>query len=165
MANALGLQSIVFIVSFWGKQMITTYAADEAAMFSIGPGFATWRAATLTLGMLYVFVNYGQREGRSWIYQTSILWDSRDVLDFCLRFKNNRAAKIVDISLLEPFRSGKVYTWRWTKVLEIRSYEEDSVEHPVYITDTGETVGLTPEEAKQKMKQIYKAPRIEAKPL
>jgi hypothetical protein len=137
--------------------MITTYAADEAAMFSMGPGFATWRTATLTLGMLYVFVNYGQKEGRSWIYQTSILWDSRDVLDFCLRFKNNRTAKIVDISLLEPFRRDKVYTWRWTKVLEIRSYEEDSVEHPVYLTDAGETVGLTPEEAKRKMKLIYKA--------
>ena len=140
--------------------MITTYAADEATMFSIGPGFSTWRTATLTLGMLYVFVNYGQKEGRSWIYQTSILWDSRDVLDFCLRFKNNQTAKIVDICLLEPFRRDKVSTWRWTKVLEIRAYEEDSVEHPVYITDAGETVGLTPEEAKQKMKLIYKARRI-----
>lgn len=140
--------------------MITTYAADEVAMFSTGPGFATWRTATLTLGVLYVFVNYGQKEGRSWIYQTSILWDSRDVLDFCLRFKNNRVAKIADISLLEPFRKDRVYTWRWAKVLEIRSYEEDSVEHPVYITDTGETVGLTPEEAKRKMKVIYKARRI-----
>ncbi len=140
--------------------MITTYAADEATMFSIGPGFSTWRTATLTLGMLYGFVNYGQKEGRSWIYQTSILWDSRDVLDFCLRFKNNQTAKIVDIFLLEPFRRDKVSTWRWTKVLEIRSYQEDSVEHPVYITDAGETAGLTPEEPKQKMKLIYKAGRI-----
>lgn len=140
--------------------MITTYAADEAVMLSMGPGFATWRTATLTLGMLYVFINYGQKEGRSCIYQTSVLWDSRDILDFCLRFKNNRTAKIVDISLLEPFRRDKVYTWRWTKVLEIRSYKKDCVEHPVYITDAGETVGLTPEEAKQKMKLIYKARRI-----
>jgi hypothetical protein len=67
--------------------MITTYAADEAAMFSLSPGFATWRTATLTSGMLYVFINYGQKEGRSWIYQTSILWDSRDVLDFLLPFQ------------------------------------------------------------------------------
>ena len=139
--------------------MITTYAADEATMFSIGPGFATWRTATLTLGMLYIFVNYGQKDGRSWIYQTSILWDSRDVLDFCQRFKKNQTAKIVDISLLEPFRREKTQTWRWTKVLEIRAYEEDSVEHPVYITDAGETVGLTSEEAKKKMKLIYKARR------
>ena len=139
--------------------MITTHTADEATMFSVCPGFSTWRTATLTLGMLYVFINYGQKEGRGWIYQTSILWDSRDVLDFCLRFKNNQTAKIVDISLLEPFRKDKVYTWRLTKVLEIRSYAEDSVEHPVYVTDAGETVGLTPQEAKQKMKLIYKARR------
>jgi len=139
--------------------MITTYEADEASMFSIGPGFATWRTATLTLGMLYVFINYGQKDGRSWIYQTSILWDSRDVLDFCRRFKNNRSAKIVEISLLEPFRRDKKFTWRWTRVQEIRTYEEDSIEHPVYITDAGEAVGLTPEEAKRKMKLIYKARR------
>lgn len=139
--------------------MITTYAADEAAMFSIGPGFSTWRTAALSLGMLYVFINYGQKDGPSWIYQTSILWDSRDVLDFCRRFKNNKTAKIVEISLLEPFRKEKVHTWRWTKVLEIRSYEEDSVEHPVYVTDAGETVGLTPLEAKRKMTLIYKARR------
>ena len=139
--------------------MITTYAADEAAMFSIGPGFATWRRATLTLGMLYVFMNYGQKDGRSWIYQTSILWDSRDILNFCHHFKNNKTARMVDVSLLEPYRIGNVYTWRWTKVLEIRSYEEDSVEHPVYITDAGEAVGLTPQEAKRKMTRIYKARR------
>lgn len=143
--------------------MITTYAADEATMFSIGPGFSTWRTATLTLGMLYVFVNYGQKEGRSWIYQTSIIWDSRDVLDFCSRFKNNQTAKIVDICLLEPIRQNNISTWRWTKVLELRAYEDDSVEHPVYITDAGETVGLTPAEAKQKMKLIYRARRNSSK--
>jgi hypothetical protein len=137
--------------------MITTYEADELAMFSIGPGFATWRTVTLTLGMLYVFINYGQKDGRTWVYQTSILWDSRDVLNFCQQFKKNQSAKIVDIFLLEPFRVDKTRTWRWTKVLEIGMYEEDSVEHPVYITDAGEAVGLTREEAKRKMKRIYKA--------
>ena len=139
--------------------MITTHEADEALMFSIGPGFSTWRTATLTPGMLYVFVNYGQKDGRSWIYQTSILWDSRDVLEFCQRFKNNRSLEIVEISLLEPFRVGTKYLWRWMKVLEVRSYEEDSVEHPVYVTEAGETVGLTLEEGKRKMKLIYKARR------
>ena len=128
-------------------------------MFSIGPGFSTWRTATLTFGIPYVFVNYGLKEGRLWIYQTSILWDSNDVLDFCKRIKANKFAKIVAISLLEPFRRDKKQTWRWTRVLEVRSYEEDSVEHPVYITDGGEAVGLTPEKAKRKMKLICKTPR------
>lgn len=139
--------------------MITTYEADKAPMFSIGPGFETWRTATLSLGMLYIFINYGQKDRRSWIYQTSILWDSRDVLDFCRRFKNNRSEKIVEISLLEPFQRNKKFTWRWTRVQEIRTYEEDSIEHPVYITDVGDAVGLTPEEAKRKMKLIYRARR------
>lgn len=139
--------------------MITTYDADKAPIFSIAPGFSNWRTATLTLGMLYVFVNYGQKEGRSWVYQTSILWDSRDVLDFCHQFKNNKTAKIVEISVLEPFRKGKLQTWCWARVLEIRAYEEDYVEHPVYITDAGEIVGLTPEKTKKKMKLIYKSRR------
>ena len=139
--------------------MITTHEANEAPMFSMGPGFSNWRTVTLTVGMLYVFVNYGQKDGRSWTYQTSILWDSRDVVDFCQRFKNNKSVRIVEISLLKPFRTSKRYAWRWTKVLEVRSYEEDSVEHPVYITDVGEPVGLTPEEVKRKMKRIYKARR------
>lgn len=142
--------------------MITTHQAHEAPMFSVEPGFSTWRTATLTFGMPYVFINYGLKDGRSWIYQTSILWDSNDVLDFCQRLKTNKSAKIVDISLLKPFRREKKQTWRWTKVLEVRSYDEGSVEHPVYITDAGEAVGLTPEEAKRKMKLIYKAPRNSA---
>ncbi|WP_312487916.1 hypothetical protein [Massilia timonae] len=142
--------------------MITTHEAHEAPMFSIGPGFSTWRTATLTFGMPYVFVNYGLKEGRLWVYQTSILWDSNDVLDFCRRLKANKFAKIVDISVLEPFRREKKQTWRWTKVLEVRSYEEDSVEHPVYINEAGEAVGLTPEEAKRKMKLICKTPRNSA---
>ena len=131
-------------------------------MFLIGPGISTWRTATLTFGIPYVFVNHGLKDGRSWVYQTSILWDSSDVLDFCKSLANSKSAKIVDISLLEPFRRDKVQTWRWIKLLEVRSYEENSVEHPVYITDAGEAVGLTPEEATRKMKLIYKAPRIPA---
>ena len=109
--------------------------------------------------MLYGFINHGLKDGRSWIYQTSILWDSRDVLDFCQRLKNSKSAKIVEISLLEPFKRDKQQSWRWTKVREVRSYEEDRVEHPVYITDAGESVGLAPRESKQKMKSIYKVPR------
>lgn len=139
--------------------MITTHEAHEVPMFSIGPGFSTWRTATLTFGMNYIFVNYGLKEGRLWVYQTSILWDNNDVLDFIQRLKKNKSSKIVDISLLEPFRRGKKETWRWTKVLELRSYKEDLVEHPVYINDAGEAVGLPPEAAKRKMKLICKIPR------
>lgn len=143
--------------------MITTYDTDEAVLLSAGPGLKTWRTATLTSGMLYVLINYGLKEGRSWVYQTSILWDSRDVLEFWRNFKNNKSAKIVDISLLEPFRRDKVNTWRLTKVLQIKLYKEDFAEHPVYFTDAGEAVGLTPEEAKQKMKLIYKSRSRELK--
>jgi hypothetical protein len=139
--------------------MITTHESHEAPMFSIGPGFATWRTVTLTFGMPYVFVNFGKKDGRSWIYQTSILWDSNDVLQFFRRFKNDKSVKIVEVCLLEPFRRDKKQAWRWTKVSEVRFYEEGSAEHPVYITDAGEAVGLTPEETKQKMKLIYKARR------
>ena len=137
--------------------MITTHDADEARFFSVGPGIRTWRTATLNVGMLYVFINYGQKEGRSWVYQTSILWDSRDVLDFCRLFINNQSAKIVEILLLEPLRKDKKSRWRWTRVLQIRLYEEDSVERPVYFTDAGEAVGLPPKQAKPQMKLIYKA--------
>jgi hypothetical protein len=140
--------------------MITTHEAHEAPMFSIGPGFSTWRTATLTFGMPYVFVNYGLKDGRSWSYQTSILWDSNDVLDFCRRLRKNKLAKIVDISLLEPFRRDKKQSWRWTKVLEVRSFEDNCVDHPVYINDAGEAVGLTPEMGKRKTKLVCKVPII-----
>jgi hypothetical protein len=137
--------------------MITTHEADKAGPFFAEPGVTAWRSATLELGMLYVFINYGLKEETGWVYQTSIVWDSRDVLEFCRGIKNNPSAKIVDISLLEPSRRGRIQTWRWTKVLQIRLWDEDSVEHPVYFTDAGEAVGLTPEEAKKKMKLIYKS--------
>lgn len=140
--------------------MITTHEADKASPYFSEPGVTAWRSATLELGMLYVFINYGLKEERGWVYQTSIVWDSRDVLDFCRGIKNNPSAKIVDISLLEPSWRGKTRTWRWTKVLQIRLWDEDSVEHPVYFTDAGEAVGLTPEEAKKKMKLLYKSRRL-----
>lgn len=41
-------------------------------MFSMGPGIATWRAATLSLGMLYVFITYAFKEERRWVQQTTI---------------------------------------------------------------------------------------------
>jgi hypothetical protein len=140
--------------------MITTQEAHEAPlMFSKGPGFLTWRAATLSAEMSYVFVNYGLKEGRLWIYQTSILWDSNDVLTFCQRLKANKFAKIVDISLLQPVRRVKKLTWHWIKILEVRSYVSDSAQHPVYISEAGEAVGLTPAEAGQKTTLICKIPR------
>lgn len=143
--------------------MITTDKAHEAPMFSMGPGIATWRAATLSLGMLYVFFNYAFKEKRHWVQQTTILWDPRDVLEFCRTCSGNKSLKIVEISLLEPYRKEKFNTWRLTSVLNIRIYVEDDVEMPVYFTDAGEAVGLTPGEAKQKMKSIYRArPRREA---
>jgi hypothetical protein len=144
--------------------MITTHDADEAKMFATDPGSSIWRTATLTPGLNYVFINYGQKNGRSWIYQTSILWDSRDIIDFCQLFENNATAKIVDLCLLQPFRKDKTLIWRWTTVQQIRVYEGDGVEHPVYITDAGEAVGLRPEDAKQKMKPIYKARRTRTCP-
>lgn len=137
--------------------MITTEKAHEAPMFSMGSEILTWRAATLSLGMLYVFISYSFKEGRHWVDQTMILWDPRDVLQFCRTCTGNKSLKIAEISLLEPYRREKVKTWRWTSVLNIRLYVEDNVEIPVYFTDAGEAVGLTREEAKQKMKSIYKA--------
>jgi hypothetical protein len=138
--------------------MITTYEADKAPMFSMEPGFSTWRTATLNPGIPYVFVNFGLKDGRSWVYQTSILWDSRDVIDFCHRLKINKSAKIVGIWLLHPFRRDEKQPWQWARVREVRSYEDDRVEHPVYITDLGEAVGLIPQKSKPKMKLICKAP-------
>jgi len=140
--------------------MITTHEAHKAPMFSIGPGFSTWRTATLTLGMPYVFINYGLKDGRGWSYQTSILWDNNDVLDFCRNLSKNKLAKIVDISVLEPFRRDKKQSWRWSKVTEVRSFQNDSVNHPVYIDDSGRQIGLTAEVETRETKLVCKVPII-----
>jgi hypothetical protein len=139
--------------------MITTHDTDKARLLVVKPGISTWRNATLSFGIRYVFINHGLKDGRSWVYQTSILWDSRDVLDFCRYFIGNPSAKIIEISLLEPVREGNISTWRWTRVLQIHLYEEESSEHPVYFTDAGEALGLRPKEAKRQMKSVYKARR------
>jgi hypothetical protein len=139
--------------------MITTHEAYEAAIFSMGPGFTTWRVATLTMGLPYVFVNYGEKEGRRWIYQTLILWDSNDVLHFFERLKGNSLLRIAGVSLLEPFRIGETHSLRWKDVLEIRFYDDDFAKHPVYITDAGEAVGLPPQEANRKTKLLYRVKR------
>lgn len=62
--------------------MITTDKVHELPLFAVEPGVTTWRAATLTPPMLYVFVNYGIKEEKFWVYQTTILWDPRDVISF-----------------------------------------------------------------------------------
>lgn len=141
----------------WADNMITTHEADKAALLSFSSGITTWRTATLNLGTLYVFFNHGLKHSGRWIFQTSILWDSRDVIDFCRNVASNKAAKVVDITLLEPYQRGQVRSWRLTTVLKICVFEEDFAEHPVYFTDAGEVIGLTPSEAKQRMKTLYKA--------
>jgi hypothetical protein len=124
------------------------------------PGISTWRAVTLNPGTLFVVINYALREKRGWLHQTTILWESSDVLELCRSASTQKSTKIIDIFLIEPLRQGKIYTWRWTTVLNIKLYvEEPEVEMPVYITDAGEAVGLTPLEAKQKMRSIYKRRR------
>jgi hypothetical protein len=140
--------------------MITTHDADEARFSSIGPGLTTWRTAALNLGTLYVFINYGLKVGGEWIYQTSIFWDSRDVLDFVRNIEKNNSTQIVDISLLEPSRKQREHTWRWVKVMRILLYEYHQVEHPVYATEAGEMVGLTPDEAKRATQVLYSAKNV-----
>lgn len=57
---------------------------------------------------------------------------------------------------MEPLLEGSVKTWRWTTVLEIKKYvEEPYPAIPVYITDSGQAVGLTAEEAQRDMETIY----------
>lgn len=137
--------------------MITTHDADEARFSSMGPGFTTWRTVSLNLGTLYVFINYGLKVGGKWVYQTSIFWDSRDVLDFVRTIQNDKSTQIVDISLLEPSRRQRENIWRWVKVTRILLYDCDQVEHPVYATEAGEMVGLTADEAQRATKVLYSA--------
>lgn len=136
--------------------MLTTDEMHEMRPDAAQPGVQAWRTVTLNFITLYIFVNYAFKDKRNWLYQTSILWESDDVLSFCRDFKNDKSRKIVDIWLLEPFLEGTVRTWRWTTVLEIKKYfEEPGPAIPVFFTDAGQAVGLTTEEAQRDMEVIY----------
>lgn len=136
--------------------MITTDETQEMRSYSAQPGVRTWRTATLNFATLYVFINYAFKDKRNWLYQTSILWQYDDVLNFCQDFKIDKSRKIVDIWLLEPFFEGAIRTRRWTTVLEIKRYfEEPGPAIPVYFTDAGQAVGLTAEESQRDMETIY----------
>ncbi|WP_198115888.1 hypothetical protein [Massilia rhizosphaerae] len=136
--------------------MITTDDTNEMSSHFVQPSIRTWRTATLDFATLYIFINHAFRIKRNWLYQTAILWQYDDVLNFCQDFKNDKSRKIVDIWLLEPLFEGAIRTRRWTTVLEIKKYfEEPGPAIPVYFTDAGEAVGLTDEESQRDMEVIY----------
>lgn len=136
--------------------MLTTDETHEMRSCPVRAGIRTWTTVTLDPVTLYVFINYATKDRRNWLYQTSILWQHDDVLNFCQYFKNEKSRKIVDIWLLEPFFEGSIRTRRWTTVLEIKKYvEEPYPAIPVFFTDAGQAVGLTVEEAKHNMEVIY----------
>ena len=136
--------------------MLTTDEIHEMRSYAVQPAVRTWRTVTLNFVTLYVFINYAFKVKRNWSYQTSILWQYDDVLNFCQNFKNDKSRKIVDICLLEPLLEGAIRTWRWTTVLEIKKYfEEPGPAIPVFFTDAGEAVGLTAEESQRDMEIIY----------
>lgn len=135
---------------------MATDVTHEMRGHLVRPSTQTWSTVTLDPVTLYVFINHATKDGRNWLYQTSILWKHDDVLNFCRDFKNEKSRKIVDIWLLEPFFEGSIRTRRWTTVLEIKKYvEEPYPAIPVFFTDAGQAVGVTVEEAKYDMEVIY----------
>ena len=136
--------------------MLTTDQTHEMTSSLDQPGTQTWLRAKISFPTLYIFINYAVKQRRNWLYETSILWQLADVLNFCSDLKNDKSRKIVDIWLLEPFLEGAIRTWSWTNVLEIKKYvEEPYPPIPVFFTDAGEAVGLTAEEAQSDMEVIY----------
>jgi hypothetical protein len=136
--------------------VLITDETHEVWSFLAEPGTKTWRAVTLSLRTLYIFINHAFKDRRAWLFQTSVFWQSADVLAFCQDIKKDKSRKIVDVWLLEPLLEGSIHTWRWTTVLEIRRYfEEPGPAIPVYFTDAGQAVGLTPEESHREMEIIY----------
>lgn len=133
--------------------------AHDERLIGDATGAMTLRAVSLNPGTPYVFVNYTFKGRRTWLYQTYVLWQHDDVLDFCIGFKGNKSRKIVDIFLLEPVRHGTVYTWRWDKVQQIRKgkYDAGDVYFPVYVTSAEQAVGMPPEQSLSETELIYKA--------
>lgn len=111
--------------------------------FSSGAGVQTWRAVTLHFGLSYVFVNYGLKQGRAWMSQTTIFWRHEDVLAFCQQVNKDKKRKLLDVLLLMPSAKDLAHQWCVVQVKEIyvTEIEDGEIDFPLYVTAEDEVVG------------------------
>lgn len=125
--------------------MLTTDKGHEVPSFPshIGSGVTAWRVVTLDFKIPYIFISYAFKEDRSWLSQTSIFWQHKDVIDFCKDVKSDKSRKILDIFLLLPPMKKSAVSWSLAVVKEIFTgkYEDTNVEFPLYVTVNGDKIG------------------------
>ena len=111
--------------------------------FSSGTGVQTWRAVTLHFGLPYVFVNYGLKQGRAWMSQTTIFWRHEDVLTFCQQVSKDKKRKFLEVLMLIPSAQDLAHQWRVVPIKEIyvSQIEDGEIDFPLYVTVEDEIVG------------------------
>jgi hypothetical protein len=144
MPRTLGLQSIVFITV--PEFALLTTQKDHLLPgypFSSGAGVQTWRAVTLHFGISYIFVNYGVRQGRAWMSQTTIFWRHEDVLAFCLQVNKDKKRKLIDVFMLLPAEQDLAHQLCVVPIKEIyvSRIEDGETDFPLYVTVEDEVVG------------------------
>lgn len=112
--------------------------------FTAGPGVSTWRAVTLHVGVIYVFVSYSIKHASGgWLPQTTVFWRHEDVLEFCKQCNKDKRRKLLEVFLLMPKTQEAPHQWTFEPVREIfatQDHESDEA-FPLYVTAEGETLG------------------------
>lgn len=109
--------------------------------FAAGPGVSTWRAVTLHVGVVYIFVRYSIKHGRGgWLPQTTVFWRHEDVLDFCKKCNKSEDKKLAEVFLLVPNTQEQSHGWAFVQIREIFATRDDQADgdFPFYVTADGE---------------------------
>jgi hypothetical protein len=121
--------------------MFRTNEVNQAKEFSLIYGDSTkiWRAIGLEMRSPYFLVSHAQKEARSWLHATNLLWGSDDVAQFCRDVMRDPAKKIIQLAVLIP--NGKGRSWRMECVREVwTSRDADVIAPLILIGDDGRSI-------------------------
>lgn len=101
--------------------MLTTNDADELAPHSYKCPVKTrvWRQINFELDIPYFLVNYKIWEGESFVIQTSLFWQLRDLLAFCEDISSKVDCSNMQVVVLSPLSINHEKNWKANNVKEI----------------------------------------------
>jgi len=78
-----------------------------------------WRSVDLELHIPYFLLTYEISDGKNLTSQTSLLWQLRDLLDFCEKMEEDDRQRPLQITLLSPLLLNGKGCWKTDNLTEI----------------------------------------------
>lgn len=100
-----------------------------------------WRLVNLELYIPYFLLTYEISDGKNLTSQTSLLWQLRDLLDFCEKREEGDRQRPLQITLLSPLSMSGKRCWKTGNLTEIWVVKDPEKKYYSvrYVTEDGQS--------------------------